>query len=70
MTAPGGNDLLQQEGLLILHNTGEVACLLPPLPAITLYDADHRPLKDRRRVPPCMFPGPVLLTVTVLLHGG
>lgn len=33
----------------MLRNTGETACLLPPLPAITLHDADHRPLKAARR---------------------
>lgn len=32
MTAAGGNDRLQPESLLVLRNTGQTACLLPPLP--------------------------------------
>jgi len=70
LTAAGGNAPQQQESLLVLRNTGETVCLLPPLPAITLHDADHRPLKAGRRAPPGMFPGPVLLPVTVQPGGG
>jgi len=69
MTAAVGNDPLQPEGLLVVRNTGETACFLPPLPAITLHDAGHRPLKAGRRVPPGMFPGPVLLPVTLQPDG-
>lgn len=50
---------------LVLHNTGEVACTLPPLPELRFSDAEYKPLMAERSMVRGMHPGPVLQPVTV-----
>jgi hypothetical protein len=62
----GEFDGMSQSGaLLVLRNTGHIACTLSPLPALTFEDARQQPLTMERRPPRGMHPGPVLLPVAV-----
>ncbi len=57
---------MSQSGtLLVLRNTGHIACTLEPLPALRFEDAKQPPLTVERRIPHGMHPGPVLRSVVV-----
>ena len=57
---------MSQSGtLLVLRNTGHIACTLEPLPALRFEDAKQQPLTVERRTPHGMHPGPVLRSVVV-----
>ncbi|MBB1585077.1 DUF4232 domain-containing protein [Serratia sp. OS31] len=63
----GAFDGMSQNGaLLVLRNTGHIACTLTRLPALRLEDAKQQPLTVERRIPRGMHPGPVLLPVAVV----
>lgn len=62
----GEFDGMSQSGaLLVLLNTGHIACAMPPLPALTFEDAKKQPLTVERRIPRGMHPGPVLMPVEI-----
>jgi hypothetical protein len=59
------DDMAHAGGRLSLRNTGSTTCVLSPLPALSFEDGRLRPLTAERHIPPGMYPGPVLLPVTV-----
>ncbi|MEH4990374.1 DUF4232 domain-containing protein [Enterobacter asburiae] len=59
-------DGMSQGGMsLVLYNAGEAPCMLPPRPALSFSDAEHRPLTAERRMARGMYPGPALPPVIV-----
>lgn len=63
-------DGMSQSGtVLVLHNTGPGACMLPPRPVLTFSDAAHHPMPVERRTVRGMNPGPVLPPVIVPADG-
>ncbi|MFZ5001160.1 DUF4232 domain-containing protein [Enterobacter asburiae] len=59
-------DGMSQDGLsLVLYNAGEAPCMLPPRPALSFSDVEHRPLTAERRTARGMYPGPALPPVIV-----
>ncbi|EJJ3932103.1 DUF4232 domain-containing protein [Salmonella enterica] len=59
-------DGMSQSGTsLVLRNTGQMACMLPPLPVLAFSDAERRPVTAERRTDRGMHPGPVLPPVIV-----
>ena len=59
-------DGMSQGGMsLVLYNAGEAPCMLPPRPALSFSDAEHRPLTAERRTARGMYPGPALPPVIV-----
>lgn len=59
-------DGMSQGGMsLVLYNAGEAPCMLPPRPALSFSDAEHRPLTAERCTARGMYPGPALPPVIV-----
>lgn len=59
-------DGMSQGGMsLVLYNAGEAPCMLPPRPALSFSDVEHRPLTAERRTARGMYPGPALPPVIV-----
>ncbi len=62
----GKFDGMSQSGtLLVLHNSGHIACVMSPLPTLTFEDTRQQPLAVERRIPHGMHPGPVLMPVVI-----